>query len=122
MQLRPRFGHAPQAAAPPLPLRLPCPQAFVVTQAEVDAFERQHPAPERPTVDKPSPPKTAAGGGSGGRPAKRARAAAGGENEALQEEEEQEQGQQQQQGAGLTEMERQRLELIQRNREVRRRP
>lgn len=92
-----------------------------MAQAEADAFDRQHPVPERPSVDKPSPAKAAAAGSSGGRPAKRTRAAAGGEGD-RQEGEEQQQPQREEQpqhGAGLTEMEQQRLELIRRNREVR---
>ncbi len=123
---------------------LPLPQAFGVTQADAASFDQQHPAPERPSLAKPSPAKAAAGG-SRGRPAKRARVAQGGdsgssdseEGEDAAEEEEQNQDQEQQEqepqqeqkraapqqqgGGGLTEMERQRLELIKRNREVRKR-
>ena len=114
-----------------------------MTQADAASFDQQHPAPERPSIAKPSPAKAAAGG-SRGRPAKRARVAQGSDSssdseagEAAVEKEEQGQEEQeedeqepqqeqkkaapQQQGGGLTEMERQRLELIKRNREVRKR-
>ncbi|EFN57084.1 hypothetical protein CHLNCDRAFT_143861 [Chlorella variabilis] len=95
-------------------------QAFGVASAEAAKFDKRHPAPERPLLDKPA----AAAKASVDRPAKRARGAAAAAGSAVEAEEAGQEGAGSD-GAtglaaeeqGLTEYEQQRLEHIKRNRE-----